>query len=799
MDVPGTITAARRFSTRKRQLAVVTVALLAAAAAVAVPLAGSAQAQPTSVEVPRHDSPTITLSLAGASADALLVSRQATIGDAATYFSGANGSELADRGAMFPSSGADSSTLLGVVGHTLGWAEYLSQTSTSPAKYILHRTNLYNGSSVQQDVPTPPVAYTGDGWLSYSKGTAGGGAGDLLRNLFDGPTTTLIKDVVRPERLVADANGAVLTSYLPVTGQSTRYRLDLITYGATPTVERIADVTDEITSADLSATTVAWSTRPLSAPTPNTYHQRPRAGGSTDTYTDSSPWLHEAGVQAGDGQVAYVVSDPDHPAMRIVTGSTAQTVDLPNVTGSTVHTTPDWTAKAVGNRYYVGVSGPVSVAGVYSVEGDTLSKVATVPAPQIAVNAIAFSAGRLYYADDGAIDKPGMAVWQRVVTGATTPTLGTESLLPNRAYRLEDAGEESLSYSAGRGSTAAPAGGPPWRYQILDRGKITGTAPFTPYAPEEEQARYHSNTSGPYTLAEGKIYDPTGKLLYTSPSDGDFMFNNDDIYGSTMIWSDANSKKKTSTIWVRDIAKPKSSTNPRKLATNKCHTELCPQLVSIWGNRVAWTSDDTHIVTQTIGATTSRKIAATRTVEQLELGEGVLAWQINQDNSTRLLDLSSTKSTPYIVAGKANRIALDGHYFARTLTDQNRLLVYRVPFTAKQLPRLIGTYAPTGFTPNHDGKADTWAPQFDASKPLTGVTLKITATKSGKVFRTLKGTAPDGSIRDLSWDGLTSGGKALPVGTYNWTLTGAAADGDGDLISPGGKTVITGTVKITAT
>jgi len=542
---------------------------------------------------------------------------------------------------------------------------------------------------------------------------------------------------------------------------------------------------------------VAWATRPQGSPTPTVIHQRPRAGGDTGTFTDDSRYLHDSGVQAGDGQAAYVVADPAAPALRVVTGSTAHTMALPGAASTVGTTTSGPNITAVGNRYYLGVSGPLAVAGVYAVDGDTVSKVATVPTSPIAVKAIAFSADRLYYADDGMIDAPGLAVWQRTVSGTSTPALGAETLLPNRAFQLEDGSELSLSFSAGRGSIVSAA--TPSRYQFIDRGKITGTAPFTPYAPEEEQAHYHSNTSGPYTLAEGKVYDPTGKLLYTRPGTGSFMTNNDDIFGSTLIWSDVNSKKNTSSIWVRDIAKPKSSTNPQKLATTTCHSTICPQLVSIWANRVAWTSDDTHIVTRTISSTKTRKIAATREVQQLELGEGVLAWQIPQDNSTRLLDLTSITSVPNVIAGKGSYIALDGHYLARTLTDQNRLLVYRVPFNKKYQPRLIGTFAPTGFTPNHDGKADTWAPQFDTSKPLVGVQLRIVAIKSGKVFRTLKGTAPDGSIRDLSWDGLTTGGKALPVGTYRWILYGSAADDDGGLLSPGGKTTITGTVKITAT
>jgi len=151
-----------------------------------------------------------------------------------------------------------------------------------------------------------------------------------------------------------------------------------------------------------------------------------------------------------------------------------------------------------------------------------------------------------------------------------------------------------------------------------------------------------------------------------------------------------------------------------------------------------------------------------------------------------------------IMAGNAARIALDGHYLARTVVDGGQVVVYRVPSAAKKRPRFIGTYAPSGFTPNGDGKADLWTPQFDASKPLRGVTLKILAIKSGKTLRTLTGTAPDGSVRDLTWDGLSGAGRKLPVAMYRWQLIATATDGDGALISASGGKTVSGTVKLTA-
>jgi hypothetical protein len=764
---------------------VIAVALVLTAVAVPLAMAGAAQAQPTAVAVPQHDSPTLTLSLAGATDESLLVAKSATIGQGTTYFSGTGG-DLADRGPLLSTAGS-SHRILGVVGHTLGSFEYFAPVSTTPARYVLHQTNLLDGSSTQQDVPQSLFAYTGDGWLSYVNG-------DLVRYLLDGSTTTLIKGAPSPDTIQpsVDSAGALIASGARDSSQKWHYLLDLVEFGsgsASPTVERLADSADRITSVDLSTQTVAWATQASDASTSWTIHQRPRAGGNVETFVNADERIQHSGVQAGNGQVGYVVVDTTGSFMRVVTGSTAHDVALPGAGSTTV---------AVGDRFLTAVSGPLAVAGVYSVDGDTVSRVGTVSTSPISATNIAFSAGRLSYTDSSLLDKPGLAVWQRTVSGTTSPVLGAESLLPHRAYPVVAA--SGLSLSAGRSVTGSPSGGPPWTYQIMDRGKITATIPMTPYDPERPFADNHASVSGPYTLAEGKVYAPDGKLLYTRPGAGGYMTNNDDLFGSTIVWSDVNAARTTSNIWVRNVAKPKSSTNPLKLAATVCGPNICPQLVSIWGNQVAWTSDDTHIMTRTIGSTKTRKITATGRVTELELSENVVAWQIaGTTNTTSMLDVASTTSKPYRMAGGASWFVLDGHYLARTVFNQEKLLVYRLPFTEKYHPRLIGTYARSGFTPNGDGKADTWAPQYDASKPLTGVTLKIIAITGGKVLRTLTGTAPDGSIRDLVWNGKTDGGKALPVATYRWELNGTAADGDGALISPDGKTTITGTVKITAT
>jgi hypothetical protein len=182
-------------------------------------------------------------------------------------------------------------------------------------------------------------------------------------------------------------------------------------------------------------------------------------------------------------------------------------------------------------------------------------------------------------------------------------------------------------------------------------------------------------------------------------------------------------------------------------------------------------------------------------VQELVLGEGTLAWQAPGE-TTRVLDLTSSTSHPFTFAGKATTIALDDHRIARRVSDTGRIVVYRLPFGGTYRPRMLGTFAPTGFTPDGDGRADTWSPQFDVSKPVADVVLRIKGDKSGRTLRTLTGTAPDGSIRDVHWDGRSGAGTRLPEGSYRWVLTAQAADGEGPLVTERGGTTVSGTVNL---
>jgi hypothetical protein len=83
------------------------------------------------------------------------------------------------------------------------------------------------------------------------------------------------------------------------------------------------------------------------------------------------------------------------------------------------------------------------------------------------------------------------------------------------------------------------------------------------------------------------------------------------------------------------------------------------------------------------------------------------------------------------------------------------------------VPTAASAAAPTGFSPNSDGSADTWAPTWTYNRPVSWtLTLKSGTTQ----VRSLTGTASNGKVAPL-WNGTTQTGGAATEGAYTWTLT----------------------------
>jgi FlgD Ig-like domain len=812
-DVP------RRSPSWSRRVLVASAGALLAGPLLSGPLLGGpAAAAPSSVSIPRHDAPTQALSLVGASEQALAVQYDDQFDGAYPSVAGGpagsggqtgNGSpvsELTPRAVLGRHVEYTYTQRLGVRGEDLFWWGEIPRTSTTPDRYVLHRTDLLTGQDDADEVPRPPVALAGDGWLSWS-------GNDLLRTSFDAAgtdaPTTVVSGVHDGLRVVADDDGALLVSMSPDAGpRLRRYRLDLITFGsgtAPATVERVADSLDFIGTVALSDDTVAWLSCDQQVAHPVSINVRARAGGALRSAVEKNVYLgDELPLAAAHGRVAYVVPDPSGTVVRVVTGgSDPATIALP--AGATAGAALEVPVAAVGDRFLTAVSGPSAAAGVYAIDpvAGTEVRVAVVRSPPIGVVALAFTNSRVYYADPSGAGA-GLGVFSRTVSGEGTPVLSPESELGPRASRLRDIPGRSISFSAGRASLENPDDAR-YEWRFLDRGRVTGAA-VQPRPDESDSGglvdEIHPVTSGPYTLVRGKVYDPAGRLRFTRPGAGSIQTARDDIYGTDLIYSlaeyRAGSRSWVDTVWLRDFSKRRSATNPRRLARHACGSG-CPRPVAIWGDVAAWASDGGHLVVLDLRSGRTRTVATGGTLQELVLGEGTLGWQA-PGPTTHLLDLTSPTSVPVTLAGKATLLTLDDHRFARRATLDGRIVIDRLPFGGPHRPRLLGTFAPSSFTPSggrtgSSGQAGLWRPQFDVTKPLSRVALRIRGPRSGRTFRTLTGTAPDGSVRDLAWDGRTGAGTRLPAGTYRWQLSAEAQDGEGALIAERGGPV-TGTVTL---
>ncbi len=313
-----------------------------------------------------------------------------------------------------------------------------------------------------------------------------------------------------------------------------------------------------------------------------------------------------------------------------------------------------------------------------------------------------------------------------------------------------------------------------YTWQFLDRGAVNA------YVEQRNAVAGVPKTSGPYSLVAGQVYRADGEYLYSEPGFSSTYASGgyDDLFGSQLVYSRMSTADRAE-VWVVNVTKA----NPRRINVQSCSKQ---PLVAVWGDLAAWQRcGENGFTVRDLNTNLNRKIIVGSgdggALTQLTLREGTISW-LNAGVAATL-DLRAAKATvkPVVMKEGVAALAVDDHRMAvlRDAAGGGAVEVLALPFDRKYRPRLIGMLGPRGFSPNGDSNGETWTPEFDVTKNMTTVTLRIKALKSGKTVRTLKASGADGSIRNLSWNGRSGKGKKLGVGTYRWQLTGVAKDGDG--------------------
>jgi len=758
--------------------------VLAASTLILALVAPPANASYNSTAVPQHPVAEVGLSLLGGSADGYAVQMLKPATSSYGIYTGAPGDKLVERTLPVAADRQGEIDYLGVVGQHLG---YTADIPGNPTRYEMHRLNVVTGvDTALGTVNVRPLAFTSDSWLGLADGY-------VVATRFDtGTAARLARVGTQPWDFRLTTDGVLIESTNPA---HTEYYLDLVTFGST-TVERVA-TEPSILNYAISPTTITWYTN-QTVGEPQIIKVRDRSGGNVFTYSESDDYADPVQKVAGYHSAGFLYARDGVWRLRTIsTSGTVNTIVVPDDSDG---------LRADGQRWLMGTGGRAAEAGVYEVlnasQNSTPTRVASVTPPNAPVYGLSFSAGRIYYADQSVyedvnspLELPGpLPVYWRPVTGLGAPTLGTETELEQRTSFIPGDPTRTMEFSAGRGVVSGEVTGSSYTWRLLDRGRTTATVRQNySYQPTGDPDTRYPNLSGPYLTAAGHVFDAAGKLVYSRPGAaagqiGAFS-GTDDLYGPRLIYSRAAKQVGYSDIWLRDLDRAKSKNNPGKLASVKDSSPL----VAIWGNTAAWQSGARQISLRTLGSAKVRTIKITGPLIELTMGEGTLAWNANA--KTYLLDTTRATSTPIAYASPGRTIRLDDHYLARRVST-GAAVVYYTGIVAKYRPRLIAPFAPSGFTPNGDGKADTWAPQFDLTKPVKDVKLIIRSPRTGSTLRTLTGTGADGSVRDLVFDGRSSGGTKLASGTYGWQLTANAQDGEGAAIGIRGESRISGTVKV---
>jgi hypothetical protein len=594
----------------------------------------------------------------------------------------------------------------------------------------------------------------------------------------------------------ADATGAAVR-YDTLVGAVRKRRAGLITF-ASPGIDVLATVEQghfatALFAVGLSAHTVVWQAGPICCR--YTFNRRARTGGSVTTVP--MPFFGKAGVNfraVTDDQVAAVEEirkdgrGPVHERLWVRNAKFWRVVTLPGATASMPGSLPAnrfGGLAAAGSQFFVAVSGDArTTAGVYAIgAGSTATRVASVGPDRSTVQDVSLSAGRVTYTEFGssAGDHPRSPVWHRPVTRDVRGriVLGAEHTAAPGVAVPPSTDLPLISFSAGRGAVLSGE-----RYRLLDRG--VQTAPL-------DGSTGPLRSSGPFTVLGTRVFraDGTTAMVLNLPLNPDHS----DIFGSRVIYSSG------SDVTVQDVAQPATRTNPVVVGRiGTCDLDrVCAAAVAIRGSTVAWTALDGTIMIRILPSAAVRVVHPVGTVAGLRLSEGALTWftrgtgaAATPRNRYWLLDLRSPSSVPVAVPG-LQRVSVDDHLLAGVGAD-GRLSVRALPFglSTRYPPRLIGVLAPASFSP--DG-VTTWAPQVDVTKPVRQVAL--TLRRAGTVVRVLTGTGPDGSVRDLSWDGTDALGRPAPLGGYTWTLTAVGVDGEGFLTAADARSAVTGRLTVT--
>jgi hypothetical protein len=623
---------------------------------------------------------------------------------------------------------------------------------------------------------------------------------DYRQALAAGPAGTLVADSISVDDGFGNLTSSLTVSLIAPGGGST-----------TVIASDLPVLVDSFPGGAVSSTHVAWRTD-------TGFSLAPIAGGSVVSVPVAVERLDGLVVSKGvafwvdylDGEVR--MADASGVVKTLVAPNPEAGIDMPRPS-----TLQNGTAAAVATA-----SRSVTDAGSlnwFSYSSTSPAAFLAGPFEDLQLDVATQTAGQVYgqYATDPSAvpaDPRTSAMFVRSIGGSPL-AYGAESALLSRAsrfgygYRLYRGSKfgDGFSFSGRRGAvpTWPSASTTTQELTLLDNGSRTSGLAIGKVISVSQ--------SGPYTAfvrtsGAGGVATPDGTIVAALPTG----IGHAEQDGPRVVYATG-----TGEVWLRDVTKAASATNPRKLlAACATPTVDCSRDYSIWGPRVVVTTSKDGVPEGGVDAfdvtTGARTTLANITgALSVRLRGDVLSYVTSVPNADpnrdpdiviRFADLSAPTPTPsadsivdvgggYYVTGRGYT-GLDGHrvWWASPYTLKTAAIPASVD--SASAPRLLGSTGARELYRVGAALSAPWTPTFDLDQPLTS-SWTLTISSGATTVRTFTGSGTVG-LRGISWNGKDTGGTLVPDGTYTWTLTGSNADGS--LVSSLGSGAATGTLLV---
>ncbi|GAA4349034.1 hypothetical protein [Angustibacter luteus] len=647
----------------------------------------------------------------------------------------------------------------------------------APGSVVLADLSTGSASLVERIAGATMLAATPDGWVDWDAASA-----SVVRHHLDGTSESvplpsmLGGDLTLPPQPPTDARGpaaADATGVVAVLDFSGRARLVWLPFDGSTATALTSGLAPEA-RVWVTEHSVVWR----DSATTSYLARRPKTGG-TSVFRSVGTGVQSVAVD--DVSWAWTSRDASGVRHGFVAGLDRT---LPPVR---IGDLPATSVASDGTDYWMTVGAQGRPAEVYRVSRSGVSdRVADLGPAWQRVRELAFDGSNASWL----VAQPADQAADQPVSSVLVPASGAVGA---EVRTLSPAADETSALSGASGRLAFVGAGP--EVSVVD---------LTPASPVLVGSFAAGGATGP-------VPDLTARTVLVNGAMRDFAgtsYGNalgavtGALFGRSFVWSTDDGA-----VWRRVGAGNVVPVLPAVCSTH------CPARVGIWGDTAVVQPASGPLLVVSLRTGERRELPAiedlpdpagsTAGPRPLELEDGVLAWVAptgTREGTVRLMDLRASEPRPVDVAraivlpGQASVQLAGGKVAWVGLSDG----AIRLAPAAAAVGRPVGaalvdsSVPPSAFSPNGDGRSDTWSAAGEASAPLASVRMEL--RRGTTLVASVPGTSTAGRWT-VRWDGRSSSGAWAADSPYTWRLVATAVNGQ-PVLDPATGAPPSGTVNL---